>query len=92
VILGGWGEEKGIMAWVASGAVQQIVAVVVEVVEQGRSMRSFSRLCDLNKHAKSHSRPYKCNDPTCKYNTLGWPTARELERHYNDNQGLGTAL
>jgi hypothetical protein len=46
--------------------------------------KSFSRLCDLNKHAKSHSRPYKCNDPTCKYNTLGWPTAKELERHYND--------
>lgn len=46
--------------------------------------KSFSRLCDLNKHSKSHSRPYKCKDPGCKYSTRGWPTAKELERHYND--------
>jgi uncharacterized C2H2 Zn-finger protein len=46
--------------------------------------KTFSRLCDLNKHAKSHTRPYKCKDPVCKYATLGWPTAKELERHYND--------
>lgn len=44
----------------------------------------FARLCDLNKHAKSHSRPYKCTIPNCKYVTLGWPTAKELERHNND--------
>ncbi|KAK4123793.1 hypothetical protein N657DRAFT_427506 [Parathielavia appendiculata] len=46
--------------------------------------KKFSRLCDLNKHSKSHTRPYKCNDSSCKYHTLGWPTAKELERHYND--------
>ncbi|KAL2271643.1 hypothetical protein VTJ83DRAFT_1014 [Remersonia thermophila] len=46
--------------------------------------KSFARLCDLNKHAKSHTRPYKCKEPGCKYNTRGWPTAKELERHYND--------
>jgi uncharacterized C2H2 Zn-finger protein len=46
--------------------------------------KSFVRLCDLNKHSKSHTRPYKCKDPTCKYHTFGWPTAKELERHYND--------
>ncbi len=46
--------------------------------------KTFSRSCDLNKHEKSHSRPYKCKDKKCKYHTLGWPTAKELERHNND--------
>lgn len=46
--------------------------------------RQFRRLCDLNKHAYSHIRPFKCAVPTCKYYTLGWPTRKELERHVND--------
>ncbi|KAK0711195.1 hypothetical protein B0H67DRAFT_646588 [Lasiosphaeris hirsuta] len=46
--------------------------------------KSFPRLCDLNKHAKSHSRPFKCSFTTCKYHEQGWPTAKELERHVND--------
>jgi hypothetical protein len=46
--------------------------------------KEFSRLCDLNKHAKSHSRPFKCTRQDCKYWSLGWPTAKELERHVND--------
>ncbi|KAK3357419.1 hypothetical protein B0T25DRAFT_157517 [Lasiosphaeria hispida] len=46
--------------------------------------KSFPRLCDLNKHAKSHSRPFKCLFATCKYHEQGWPTAKELERHVND--------
>jgi len=46
--------------------------------------RLFKRACDLNKHSKSHSRPFKCADPGCKYHDKGWPTAKELERHVND--------
>ncbi|KAK0630819.1 hypothetical protein B0T17DRAFT_507255 [Bombardia bombarda] len=46
--------------------------------------KSFARLCDLNKHAKSHTRPFKCAISTCKYHEHGWPTAKELERHVND--------
>ncbi|KAK4668088.1 uncharacterized protein QC764_701960 [Podospora pseudoanserina] len=46
--------------------------------------KSFARHCDLNKHAKSHSRPYKCLYTNCKYHEHGWPTAKELERHVND--------
>ncbi|KAK3375149.1 hypothetical protein B0H63DRAFT_526424 [Podospora didyma] len=46
--------------------------------------KSFPRLCDLNKHAKSHSRPFKCAVASCKYHEHGWPTAKELERHVND--------
>jgi len=46
--------------------------------------RPFLRSCDLNKHAKTHSRPFKCPVPGCKFYHLGWPTEKELERHHND--------
>ncbi|KAK3900489.1 hypothetical protein C8A05DRAFT_17205, partial [Staphylotrichum tortipilum] len=46
--------------------------------------KSFPRRCDLNKHSKTHTRPYKCSEVPCKYHTIGWPTAKELERHNND--------
>lgn len=49
-----------------------------------RCQKEFPRLCDLNKHSKSHSRPFKCSHQDCKYYSLGWPTAKELERHVND--------
>ncbi|KAM7204035.1 hypothetical protein V8F20_003733 [Naviculisporaceae sp. PSN 640] len=50
--------------------------------------KPFARLCDLNKHAKSHSRPFKCAITTCKYHEHGWPTAKELERHINDKHSV----
>jgi len=50
--------------------------------------KPFARLCDLNKHAKSHSRPFKCAIPSCKYHEHGWPTAKELERHINDKHSV----
>jgi hypothetical protein len=56
----------------------------VHVCLQCPKKKTFSRACDLNKHAKSHTRPYKCTVPTCKYVLLGWPTSKELERHIND--------
>ena len=46
--------------------------------------RQFLRSCDLNKHAKTHTRPFKCPVPGCKFSSLGWPTEKELERHHND--------
>ena len=36
------------------------------------------------KHEKTHSRPWKCHDSTCKYHDLGWPTEKERDRHVND--------
>jgi hypothetical protein len=36
------------------------------------------------KHEKTHSRPWKCPVPTCKYHTFGWPTEKEMDRHHND--------
>jgi hypothetical protein len=44
----------------------------------------FSRKCDLAKHEKTHSRPFKCHDKQCKYHELGLPTEKERDRHYND--------
>lgn len=44
----------------------------------------LKRPCDLTKHEKTHSRPYKCPERTCKYAELGFPTEKETERHYND--------
>ncbi|KAB8356613.1 hypothetical protein FH972_024193 [Carpinus fangiana] len=46
--------------------------------------KEFKRPCDLTKHEKTHSRPWKCSDPECKYYTLGWPTEKERDRHVND--------
>lgn len=46
--------------------------------------KEFKRPCDLTKHEKTHSRPFKCPFPTCKYHNYGWPTAKEMDRHVND--------
>lgn len=46
--------------------------------------KEFKRPCDLTKHEKTHSRPWKCPIPTCKYREYGWPTEKELDRHWKD--------
>ncbi|KAI9927809.1 hypothetical protein ASPWEDRAFT_554745 [Aspergillus wentii DTO 134E9] len=52
----------------------------------------FKRPCDLTKHEKTHSRPWKCSEPTCKYYGLGWPTEKERDRHMNDKHSKAPAL
>ncbi|CAK7264745.1 hypothetical protein SEPCBS119000_001152 [Sporothrix epigloea] len=46
--------------------------------------KEFKRPCDLTKHEKTHSRPWKCQYPSCKYFEHGWPTEKERDRHIND--------
>jgi hypothetical protein len=46
--------------------------------------KEFTRKCDLSKHEKTHSRPFKCPEESCKYHTLGLPTEKERDRHHND--------
>lgn len=46
--------------------------------------KEFKRPCDLTKHEKTHSRPWKCSEEKCKYYDLGWPTEKERDRHMND--------
>ncbi|RAL10814.1 putative C2H2 transcription factor (Ace1) [Aspergillus homomorphus CBS 101889] len=48
----------------------------------------FQRPCDLTKHEKTHSRPFKCPFEGCKYYELGWPTEKENERHINDRHSV----
>lgn len=44
----------------------------------------FNRKCDLAKHEKTHSRPFKCSEKSCKYHEQGLPTEKERDRHVND--------
>ncbi|KAF2635297.1 hypothetical protein P280DRAFT_523183 [Massarina eburnea CBS 473.64] len=46
--------------------------------------KEFKRPCDLTKHEKTHTRPWKCTEQKCKYFELGWPTEKERDRHVND--------
>lgn len=46
--------------------------------------KEFKRPCDLTKHEKTHSRPFKCSERSCRYHDLGWPTEKERDRHIND--------
>lgn len=46
--------------------------------------KTFSRPCDLTKHEKTHSRPWKCTESSCRYFVDGWPTEKERDRHVND--------
>lgn len=52
----------------------------------------FSRQCDLGKHEKTHSRPFKCPEPTCKFHKVGLPTEKELDRHKNDKHNSAPQL
>lgn len=54
--------------------------------------KQFTRNCDLTKHEKTHSRPWKCSDGSCKYHEYGWPTEKERDRHYNDKHAGTPAL
>jgi hypothetical protein len=53
--------------------------------------KEFKRPCDLTKHEKTHSRPWKCSEQKCKYFDLGWPTEKERDRHMNDKHSAAPA-
>lgn len=54
--------------------------------------KEFKRPCDLTKHEKTHSRPWKCPHATCKYHEFGWPTEKEMDRHINDKHSDAPAM
>ena len=54
--------------------------------------KEFKRPCDLTKHEKTHSRPWKCPVENCKYNKYGWPTEKEMDRHHNDKHSSAPPL
>ena len=54
--------------------------------------KEFKRPCDLTKHEKTHSRPWKCDEPSCKYSQYGWPTEKERDRHVNDKHSVTPSM
>ena len=54
--------------------------------------KEFKRSCDLTKHEKTHSRPWKCPVKSCKYHEYGWPTEKEMARHHNDKHSAKPAM
>ena len=54
--------------------------------------KEFNRPCDLTKHEKTHSRPWKYNKPSCKHYQYGWPTEKERDRHVNDIHSAAPAI
>ena len=54
--------------------------------------KEFKRPCDLTKHEKTHSRPWKCTEPSCKYAEYGWPTEKERDRHINDKHSAAPSM
>ncbi|KAK4188368.1 hypothetical protein QBC35DRAFT_206708 [Podospora australis] len=54
--------------------------------------KEFKRPCDLTKHEKTHSRPWKCPVSTCKYHEYGWPTEKEMDRHHNDKHSAAPPM
>ncbi|KAI0539937.1 hypothetical protein GGR58DRAFT_511981 [Xylaria digitata] len=54
--------------------------------------KEFKRPCDLTKHEKTHSRPWKCPISTCKFHEYGWPTEKEMARHVNDKHSAAPAM
>ncbi|KAL2178679.1 uncharacterized protein P884DRAFT_120270 [Thermothelomyces heterothallicus CBS 202.75] len=54
--------------------------------------KEFKRPCDLTKHEKTHSRPWKCPVTTCKYHEYGWPTEKEMDRHHNDKHAASPPM
>ncbi|KAG9239959.1 putative zinc finger transcription factor ace1 [Calycina marina] len=54
--------------------------------------KEFKRPCDLTKHEKTHSRPWKCREVSCKYHDYGWPTEKEMDRHHNDKHSAAPPM
>lgn len=54
--------------------------------------KEFKRPCDLTKHEKTHSRPWKCPEPKCRYHDMGWPTEKERDRHVNDKHSTAPTM
>jgi hypothetical protein len=73
---------------VARSMARRKKGVIPEIIEMECSDptcdKIFTRKCDLAKHEKTHSRPFKCSHKDCKYHELGLPTEKERDRHIND--------
>lgn len=67
-------------------------AAVKEVQQCQDCDKVFKRPCDLTKHEKTHTRPWKCHEKSCKYHDYGWPTEKERDRHVNDKHSSSPSM
>lgn len=67
-------------------------AATKEVQRCSECDKEFKRPCDLTKHEKTHSRPWKCGESNCKYSQYGWPTEKERDRHVNDKHSVTPSM
>lgn len=49
-------------------------------------------LIRTSKHEKTHTRPWKCSEKSCKYYEIGWPTEKERDRHINDKHSKSPSV
>lgn len=77
------------MARRKKGYIPEIIDMVCSDPDCGKI---FHRKCDLAKHEKTHSRPFKCPIKSCKYHELGLPTEKEKDRHMNDKHDSNPRL
>ncbi|KFY23968.1 hypothetical protein V493_05534 [Pseudogymnoascus sp. VKM F-4281 (FW-2241)] len=75
-------DEESIRRLMARRKRSATAEIVSKKCSEPGCTKEFKRPCDLTKHEKAHSRPWKCQEPLCKYHEYGWPTKKELDRHY----------
>ncbi|KAL7621498.1 hypothetical protein AAE478_008822 [Parahypoxylon ruwenzoriense] len=63
-----------------------------QMCEEPGCQKVFRRPCDLKKHERTHTRPWKCPVLICKYHEYGWPTEKEKDRHVNDKHSGTPAM
>ncbi|KFY17657.1 hypothetical protein V491_04958 [Pseudogymnoascus sp. VKM F-3775] len=85
-------DEESIMRSMARRKRSATAEVVSKKCSEPGCTKEFKRSCDLTKHEKTHSRPWKCQEPLCKYHEYGWPTEKELDRHVNDKHSASPRL
>jgi hypothetical protein len=75
-------DDDGVSRSMARRRKSEIPGDVIHTCKECK--KDFKRPCDLTKHEKTHSRPWKCPDERCRYHEQGWPTEKERDRHIND--------
>ncbi|KFZ05874.1 hypothetical protein V501_07945 [Pseudogymnoascus sp. VKM F-4519 (FW-2642)] len=85
-------DEESIMRSMARRKRSATAEIQAKKCSEPGCTKEFKRSCDLTKHEKTHSRPWKCQEPLCKYHEYGWPTEKELDRHVNDKHSASPRL
>jgi len=88
----GWSHETDEHLALSMARRRKAEAAVKEIQRCRECVKEFKRPCDLTKHEKTHSRPWKCDEPSCKYSEYGWPTEKERDRHVNDKHSATPSM